>query len=190
MQEYSDEQLVEEYLNGDEKSLEVLIKKYLKPVFGFAYGFVNNMAEAEDITQEVFVKIWKNIKKFDKKKNFKIWIFSIAKNTAIDFLRKKKPVLFSEFENDAGKNLFIDKLVDPAPLPSEIFDRIGLEKMVSESLTKIPPKFRQVLLMHYNMQFNFREIAEILEESENTVRSRHRRALIMLRQVVIRPENG
>ena len=68
------------------------------------YKNVGNQSEAEDITQEVFVKIWKNIKKFDQNRSFKPWIFQIAKNTSIDFLRKKKSIPFSKFENEEGGN--------------------------------------------------------------------------------------
>jgi len=64
----SDEQLVINYLKGDEKSLEVLIKRYLKPIYNFAFQFVGNSPEAEDITQEVFVKMWRNLKKFNRQK--------------------------------------------------------------------------------------------------------------------------
>ncbi|MFA6919366.1 MAG: sigma-70 family RNA polymerase sigma factor, partial [Patescibacteria group bacterium] len=97
MSEYLDEQLVQQYLSGDEKSLEVLIQKYLKPIYNFVYRYVGDMANAEDLTQEVFVKVWKNIKKFDRKKSFKTWIFCIAKNTAFDYLRKKKSIPLSNF---------------------------------------------------------------------------------------------
>ena len=90
-----DKILIQQYLKGDEKSLEILIARYLKPIYSFVYKNVGNPSEAEDITQEVFIKIWKNIKKFDQNKNFKPWIFQIAKNTSIDFLRKKKSIPFS-----------------------------------------------------------------------------------------------
>ena len=98
MQNYSDEQLVARYLRGDEKSLEFLIQQYLKPIYSFVYKYVGNPQEAEDITQEVFVRMWKYIKKFDQRKKFKTWIFSIAKNAAIDFLRKKKPYPFQNLK--------------------------------------------------------------------------------------------
>lgn len=90
MQNYSDEQLIARYLKGDEESLEFLIKKYLQPIYNFVCRYVDNEGNAKDITQEIFVKVWKNLKKFDQKRNFKTWIFSIAKNASIDFLKKEK----------------------------------------------------------------------------------------------------
>ena len=81
----TDEQLLNDYLFGDEKSLELLIRRYLKPIFGFVYKYVRNSPDAEDITQEVFVRIWRNLKKFKKEKKFKTWIFAIARNSAMIF---------------------------------------------------------------------------------------------------------
>ena len=110
-----DAQLIINYLAGDEKSLEILIKRYLKPIYSFVYRYVNNSQDTEDITQEVFVKAWRNLKKFNQQKSFKTWIFSIAKNTSVDHLRKKRAVTFSNFENQEGKNLLAETWADPAP---------------------------------------------------------------------------
>lgn len=183
----TDKQLISNYLAGDEKSLEVLIKRYLKPIYSFVYRYVGNSQDAEDITQEVFVKIWRNLKKFDQNKSFKTWIFSIAKNTSIDWLKKKKAMPFSNFENEEGKNVLIETLTDPAPLPNEIFERAGIAKMLNTAMDQLTPKYRMVLFLRYNDHFNFREIAEALGEPLNTVKSRHRRALILLKKLITEP---
>lgn len=183
--DYSDRQLVTNYLAGDEKSLEVLIKRYLKPIYSFVYRYVGNGQEAEDITQEVFVKIWRNLKKFDQNKNFKTWIFSIAKNTSINWLRKKKAIPFSNFENEEGENMLAETLADPAPLPNEILEQAGIAKILNVAINKLNPKYRMVLFLYYNDHFTFREIAEILDEPINTIKSRHRRALILLKRLLL-----
>lgn len=185
MLERNDEKLVAEYLKGDEKSLEILIKQYLKPIYSFVYRYVGDTADAEDITQEAFVRMWRNIKKFDQQKNFKTWIFSIAKNASIDFLRKKKAIPFSEFENEEGGNAIIDTLVDPAPLPDEIIERADMVHLLTSALEKLSPKYRMVLFLRYNDHFTFREIAESLSEPLHTIKSRHRRALIVLKEILI-----
>ena len=71
MENYTDEQLIESYLNGEKEALEFLIKKYLKPIFGFAFSYTKNSEDAEEITQDTFFKAWKNLKKFDKEKKLK-----------------------------------------------------------------------------------------------------------------------
>ena len=95
MKQLSDEHLVSKYLSGEKEALEILIRRYLKPVYGFVYKYTGGVSETEDISQDVFIKVWKNLKKFDQVKNFKTWLFTIAKNTTLDFLRKKKMIPFS-----------------------------------------------------------------------------------------------
>ncbi|MBU4479872.1 sigma-70 family RNA polymerase sigma factor, partial [Patescibacteria group bacterium] len=85
----SDIKIINRYLKGDEKSFEMLVQNYIKSVYSFAYKYTKNTSESEGITQEVFIKVWKNIKKFDQKKSFKTWIFAITKNTALDYIKKK-----------------------------------------------------------------------------------------------------
>jgi len=187
--DYSDQQLINCYLKGDENSLEVLIKRYLKPVYSFTFRFVGDGREAEDITQEVFVKVWRNLKKFDPrrsrfatlrgKKNkkpapyrtegsgagFKTWIFTIAKNTCLDWQKKKKtlPLYFTE------------TIGEPSPVFNEPLGKI---------LEELPLKYRMVLFLRYNDHFTFREIAESLGESINTIKTRHRRGIAILRKLL------
>jgi len=181
----SDQQLIADYLSGDEKSLEVLFGRYLKPIYSFTYRYVGGGQDAEDVTQEVFIKVWRNIKRFDRDKSFKTWIFSIAKNTAIDFLKKKKTIPFSEFDTEEGGNRITDTLADPSPLPNELLDKTGMAHILTSAMEKLSPKYRMVLFLRYNDHFNFREIAESLGEPLHTITSRHRRALIKLKELIV-----
>ena len=164
----TDEQLVADYLGGDEKSLETLFRRWLKPIYSFSYRYTNANKDAEDIAQDVFVKTWKNLKKFDRNRKFKTWIFQIAKNTCIDWQRKKKSFPLYSAEN----------IKDPAPSPAPVSE--SLDKI----LERLSPKYRMVLFLRYNDHFTFREIAESLGEPLNTIKSRHRRALIILKKLL------
>jgi len=185
MRDLSDQQLVATYLKGDEKSLEILIQRYLKPIYSFVYRHVGDAQEAEDIAQQVFVKVWKNLEKFDQQKIFKPWIFTIAKNTSIDFLKKKKEIPFSKFESAAGINILTETLADPAALPDKLFERKDIAQMLYSAMENLSVQYRMVLFLRYNDHFTFREIAEALEEPLHTVKSRHRRALIQLKKLLI-----
>lgn len=182
-----DQQLVADYIAGDEKSLEILIKRYLKPIYSFAYRYVGNSQDAEDVIQKVFIKVWRNLKKFDHDKSFKTWIFSITKNTSIDWLKKKKAMPFSNFENEEGENVFVETLADPAPLPDELFERMGVAQMLASAIGKLSSKYSMVLFLRYNDHFNFREIAETLDEPLNTIKSRHRRGIALLKKLLTEP---
>jgi len=184
MERYSDEQLIIRFLKGDEESLEILIKRYLKPIYSFAFRFVGNSQEAQDLTQEVFVKVWRNLKRFDQNKKFKTWIFAITKNACLDWRKKKRAIPFSELEHvDDGKS-FIENIPDTHLLPNELLERIDVANFLNKALEKLSTKYRMVLLLRYNDHFTFREIAEILGESIDTIKSRHRRGIAVLRELL------
>jgi len=184
MQGFSDKELIKAYLKGDEKSLEILVSKHLKSVFGFVYHYVGDAQSAEDITQETFLKVWKNLKKFDKNKSFKNWIFTIAKNTAFDYLKKKKPMLFSQFQDADGKNNFIDNIKDKSLMPNEIAEQNNLKNYFDGAIKGLSEKYGMVLSLYYVENLNFREIAEKLGESINTIKSRHRRGIALLKNEI------
>lgn len=186
--EKEDKELIEEFLNGDKKSLEVIVSRYLKSVFNYVFRVTGNTGETEDIVQEVFIKVWKNIKKFNPDQNFKTWLFVIARNTTIDWLRKKKSILFSEL--DSGKDEGSDKtfeetLPDIEPLPDEIFMKKEIKKELERALTKIRPDFREIMLLHYTENLTFQEISIITKKPLNTIKSQHRRGLESLRKLIV-----
>jgi len=148
-----------------------------------AYDEENKQA-AEDITQETFIKVWKKIKKYNPDKNFKTWLFTIARNTAIDWLRKKRNLVFSNFENNEGENYLENELVDPNPLPDKILTQTEDQEFVEKLLQQLAPIYREVLILRYNNDLTFEEIAEILDKPLDTVKSQHRRALIILRKLI------
>jgi len=184
MPEEKDEQLIDNYLKGDEKSLEILIKRYLKLIYSFAFRFVTSSQEAEDIAQEVFIKMWCNLKKFDKNKKFKSWIFSIAKNTCLDAIKKKKTIPFSEFEDERGKNIFIETITDRSLLPDELYERADMMNELNLAIAKLSSGYRLVEQLHCIEELTFKEISQILNKPLNTLKSQHRRALIQLKKIL------
>lgn len=172
---YTDEQLITNYLKGDEEALEILIKRYLKPVYSFTFRFVGDTQEAEDITQKVFVKVWCNLKKFKHKYKFKTWVFAIAKNTCLDWQKKKRTIPFSVLDRKDERFSFAETIRDPSPILNESLDRI---------LEKLSSKYRMILFLRYNDHFTFREIAESLGESIDTIKTRHRRGIVILRKLL------
>lgn len=182
MEDYTDEELVGRYISGDKKSLEFLISKYLKQIYNFSYGYVNNPQDAEDITQESFVKVWKNIRRFDRKKKFRTWIFEIAKNTSIDYCRKKKVIPFSRFENESGKNKLVDSLIDKS-IDDDFFETKDMKESMRSFIDKLPSKYKKVVILRLDNDYTFKEVSDILGEPLNTVKSIYRRAIIKLKKM-------
>ena len=180
----NDSQLVLDYLNGDEEAFALIVSRYIKPVYNFVFRLCGNREAASDIVQEVFLKVWKNLKKFDPQKNFKTWIFTIARNTTIDWLRKKQDIIFSTFESPVSgeeKEHFENTILDLEPLPDEIFVRKELAADLEKALSKIRPDFMEIIILHYIEELTFDEISKIVGKPLNTVKSHHLRALHQMR---------
>jgi RNA polymerase sigma-70 factor (ECF subfamily) len=141
------------------------------------------VAEAEDLTQETFVKVWRNLDKFDQTRSFRNWLLTIAQNTSLDYLKKKKSVPFSQFETENGDNQLIDGLADKTPLVSQVLENRDKIDWLVGSLPELSEKSRQIINLHHDKELTFREIAEQLDEPINTVKSRYRRALIDLKNI-------
>lgn len=172
---------VEPY-DKDKVVFDDIVNKNLNSVYGFIYHLTNDHDLSDDITQETFVKIWKNIKKYNPTQNLKSWIFVIARNTTIDWLRKKKNISFSSFEDEEGKNFFEDSLVSDELLADEIFSNKEEIDLLKKEIEKLSPIYKEVLFLHYNEGLDFQEIADILKKSINTVKSQNRRALVDLKK--------
>lgn len=184
MENYSDEQLVGLAVNKDKAALETLIKRYLQPIYSFSYKYVKNQADAEDITQEVFVKVWRNLKKFDQSRSFRPWLYKIAQNTCLDMLKKKSPVLFSELETMEEGDWFEQNLIADTKSPAELAETALTAAKLKSVVTKLKPKYAEVVEMYHGQELNFREISQTLNQPLNTVKSRYRRALLRLKQML------
>jgi len=182
MDNLTDEQLVAEYLRGERQALDLLIKRYLAVIYNYALGFVKDRDAAEDLTQETFVKVWKKIKKYNNQYKFKNWLYAVAKNTALDYLRKNKAVNFSALDGEDGW-LFEESIKDNSPAPDAGLAALAAAA-VKAAVDKLPEKYRHAVSLRYRDGYKFREIAARLKESIETVKSRNRRALIYLKKLI------
>ena len=178
-----DKKLLENMLSGDDSAYETLVKKYLKAVYNFLWRMTSDPALLDDLTQITFIKAWKNIRRFDQKKNFKVWLFTIAKNTAYDYFKKKKAIPFSNFIDEEGNNR-LEEVSEASISPEDFLDQENLSLVLESKLGELPALYRIILLMHYKDDLSLNEIAEILGKPYNTVKSQHNRALKNLRGIL------
>lgn len=189
MAEKTEAELIKLYLNGDESTLDELIKRHLNLVYNFIYRLTGDELASTDLTQDTFIKVWRNLAKFQTDKNFKTWLMTIARRTSIDWLRQRRPLVFSKLnlESKAGDPAadFGAELPDPKPWPEEIFAQGELKDRLEKSLAGLSLADRSLLLLHLTDGFSLAEIAEILGQSPNTVKSQYRRARLKLQALLL-----
>ena len=191
--EKTDLQLIEESLRPitGRYAFSVLIERHTRSIYLFIYKLTKNKEDSEDITQETFIKAWQKIQKYNRGKSFKTWLFTIAKNTAIDKLRKKKSINFSSINSifdtqniDDSDSDFESNIADTEMLPDEIFEQRESEENLKKALQNIPESQRLIIDLHINEGLSFEEISEIIAKPMNTVKSQFRRAILKLRELL------
>lgn len=176
-----DLELVKKSISGDNDSFEDIVRKYSSKLFYFAKTFGLNDDESKDLVQDSLFKAWKNLKKYNNKYPFKTWIYSITKNTIIDYIRKKKTETFSDLFSDDEEIDF----VDDSPSLVDLINKNEASLRVSKAVEKLNDNYRKIILLHYEEEMTFDEIGQLLEKPINTVKSWHFRAIKELKDLLL-----
>ena len=182
------EALIQRCLQGDQLAWELIVRQYRRKVFNVAYKFVGRHDEAEDLTQEIFLKVFKSLDTFDRRANFQTWLISVSRNLCIDHyrsVRKERETI--DRDMDAGR--LTPASADPGPMARlEQRDRVDL---LRRALARLPEALRTAVVMRDLQERSYQEIAERLRLPEGTVKSRINRGRAELaRQVrTLRPED-
>ena len=170
----SDEALMLQLQVGDLRSFDTLVKRWEKPLLNYCYRMINDITLAEDLRQEVFLRIYRSAKIYRPIAQFSTWMYRIATNLCLDTLakqqhRKETPIVaYLESESEG----FDDQFVDPSDTPDMVVVKREIESRVRSALARLPADQRVVVtLRHYN-GMKFHEIAEIVERPVSTVKSR------------------
>ena len=179
--------LIDEAVNqNDEQAYAMLMESYKKSVYHMVLKMVRNIDDAEDLTIEAFAKAFKNLHKFKKDYTFSTWLFRIATNNAIDFIRKKKldtTSLNSSYTDDSGANINID-LPDKGLDPQEMAIKSQKIELIQMFVTKLPAKYQRLVRLRYFDELSYDEIAKELESPLGTVKAQLHRARELLSELV------
>lgn len=184
-EDVSDESLVALCLAGNEKIFKILFERYQNPLYNFVYQFVKDVDQTADIVQDTFIKAWGKLNKFNLNKKFKSWIFTIAKNTALDFLGKEHEELYSrkeEIDDEAFDPL--DHVADTDPLPDQLAVEHEQTVKIKKIINAVPPAYRSVMELRYYDDYSFDVIAALLQIPQSTALTRHHRGVAALKKMV------
>jgi RNA polymerase sigma factor (sigma-70 family) len=158
------------------------VRRYSRPIFNFVYRMLGSYNDADDLAQDVFVQVFRSLPSARTDLPFRPWLYVIARNKCLDFLKRKRPTLFADVDGDADAGEGIaERLQDDEPLPEELAERADLQRVLQEAVAELPPRYRSVVAMRYTGDFSFAEIAAALGLPENTVKTHFHRAKALLR---------
>lgn len=170
----ADTEMLRAVLDGDSTAYRGLVEKYQGRVYSMVYGMVRNREDARDITQDAFVKAYRNLKSFRLESSFYTWLYRIAMNLAIDHTRKQKRQATTGFDeaiaakdDDGGMHEMHHQ-----DSPRKALERKQLFGLIMEALDKLPAEQKQIILLREVEGLAYKEIAEVMEIPEGTVMSR------------------
>jgi len=178
-----DNLVIEQCLNGQQSSFSELIDKYKNLVFNLAYRMTNNLDDAEDISQEVFIRVYKSLYNFNPNYKFSTWLYQVTLNICRDRFRKGKipsVSLDSPLNKDDQKD-FSSLIPDNENDPEEIFLQTEQTNFINDLISSLPPKYREVIVLRHLRDLSYDEMSKILNISIGSVKSRLFRARGLLK---------
>ena len=177
------EALIQRCLRGDQTAWEKIVRLHWRRVFNVAYKFVGKHDQAEDLTQDIFLKVFKSLSTFDRRANFQTWLISVSRNLCIDHyrsVRKERQTI----DRDVDANELSPIAAEPGPIATlEHRDRVTL---LREALAALPATLRMAVIMRDIQELSYQEIATRLDLPEGTVKSRINRGRTELARQVRR----
>lgn len=180
-----DQELVNQVLAGDRDAFTSLLQRHQRRILNFMYRMVNERGFAEDLTQEVFLKVYEALPRFRGEASFATWIFRIAHNHCLNAVKRKgrEVPATALAKNAANKNPLMHS-PDPSPPPDELLEQQEFRALVQAKLAELTPEHRAVLVLRDIQGLSYDEIASALSLEGGTVRSRIHRARMELKEKI------
>ena len=174
-----DSAVVAAFLCGEDRAFQELVERYQTRLLNFVFRTIGDRERAEDLVQEVFIRVYRHMHRFDRSKKFSTWIYTIASNLAKNELRNRSRnplVLFQTIKNNWADEERPLQFEDATTRPDDLYRKRHLRALVEESVAKLPEHHRQVFILRELEGKSYEEIAEITDCNLGTVKSRLNRA--------------
>ena len=166
-----EKELVERFQNGEQEVFNELVIKYQGKIYNLVYKYVSNSETAKDLSQEIFIKAFRALPHFKRQSAFYSWLYRIAINLCIDFIRQQKRGQTLSFEDltTGGNNEMVFN--DVSPLPPDQLETKELGHIIGQAVQQLPPKQQRVFNLRYQDGLQLKEIAAQLDRSEGTIKA-------------------
>lgn len=179
LRQVDDGAVVSAFLAGEERAFQELVERYQTRLLNFIYRTIGDRERAEDLVQEVFIRVYRHLHRFDRSKKFSTWIYTIASNLAKNELRNRSRnplVLFQSIRKNWQDDDRPLQFEDPGSRPDDLYRKRHLRDLVEQSVERLPEHHRQVFVLRELEGKSYEEIAEITACNLGTVKSRLNRA--------------
>ncbi|MGO4372369.1 RNA polymerase sigma factor SigW [Paenibacillus sp. 2TAB19] len=170
-------------LKGDQGAFAELVSLYQDKLFHMAYRMLNNRQESEDVVQDTFLRVYKNLDRYDETLKFSTWIYRIATNLCIDRLRKRKPVYSLDAESSEHEGLDGYSMIpsdDRTPETEMLLS--DTQRIIHQAIETLPPKYKTVMTLRYMQDLSLQEIGDIMDMPVTTIKTRVHRGREFLRK--------
>lgn len=180
----TDAELIVKSIAGREESFEELVTRYQRPIVSYVYRMLNDYDSALDVTQEVFIKVYKSLDRYSSEYKFSTWLYRIAHNAAIDHIRRNSKKLQS-LETEGRDGTYELQLESPRPTPEQERENSEWRTEIESVVKCLPTVYRELIILRHSKDLSYDEIAEITELPLGTVKNRLFRAREMMREMFI-----
>ncbi len=163
--------LVEQFQSGDEAAFDVLVERHYRRVYEFAYYFAHSVEDAYDITQEVFLRVFRSLHRFNGASSFYTWVYRIASNAAIDHHRRRRSYSRVEYTDELAQTVESDATSRMEPLPDANAMSGEVGEQIRYAVMQLPEKQRRVFVLRHYEGLSLQEIADIVERELGTVKA-------------------
>jgi len=178
LEHIADEVLVQKSLAGDRQAFAVIVQRYQKQIYSLAYRLTNSPEDAQDLAQEVFLKVYQVLSKYDGQRPFFPWMYKVATNVCYSYLRRKP-----------SHEVPLDKIIEFGPLvptglegPEAQFERKELQRLVQQALAELPENYRIPMVLRYLEELSYQEIADVMDLPITTIETRLYRGRSLLQK--------
>ncbi|MDF2840992.1 MAG: polymerase subunit sigma-24 [Clostridia bacterium] len=175
-----DRQIIKRFKSKDRESFDEIFEKYYKPIYYFIYKMAYNSEAAEDITQDTFVKVYKNLDKVEDDIKLSPWIYKIAHNTFIDYTRKHK-ISYELIDNISYESELLNNNVSDNPEAN--YMNVDLKNKINRTMVKLNNRYKSVLILRDYNNLSYKEVALILNLTETAVKSLIHRARLEFQKI-------
>jgi len=178
--DFNDRLIVSQVVSGQRDLFRVLVRQHEKSVYGMGMSFFRNGDDASDFTQEVFLKAYRSLSRFEGRSRFSTWLYKIAYNTALNEVNRRKE--YRSLAEEDTQQAVAQKLVNNTETPERITLRNAAKKAVREAIEELPERFKICIDLYYFYDRSYQEIEAITGIPVNTIKSHVFRSKIILRE--------